>query len=217
MIDAEDAFVADGRGRHALAVLLAAAEPEPPLRLRAGARGAAEAAHALELLQVPRRLRQHRRGLGARMGGSRGRPGRGARAARSLARRADSLTRRGGTRGVRELAHRRCRTRVRVVRGRRLELVHPALTPTLLGRRPGRVALALVRARPGPTRRGSAHALPDRSPVARADRGPAKGRRTPSISRAGRRRPRPTRLFSPRSPSCAVWSSSDARPARRRA
>ena len=76
---------AHGRGRHALAVLLAASEPEPPLRLRSGPRDPAEAAHALELVQVPRRLRQHRR-LGARVGRSRGRPERGARAARPLAR-----------------------------------------------------------------------------------------------------------------------------------
>ena len=35
MIDAEEAFAADGRRRHALAVLHAAAQPEPALRLRA--------------------------------------------------------------------------------------------------------------------------------------------------------------------------------------
>ena len=40
---------ADGRRRDALAVLRAAARPEPPLRLRAGARDQAQAAHALEL------------------------------------------------------------------------------------------------------------------------------------------------------------------------
>ena len=95
------------------------------------------------------------------------------------------------TRGVRELAHRRRRACVRVVRRRRLELVHPALAPTVLGRRRGRVAHALVRARPGATRRRAAHAVPDGPPLARADRRRAKARRTPSTSRAGRRRPAP--------------------------
>ncbi len=62
-----------------------------------GARDPAEAAHALELVQVPRRLRQHRR-LGARVGRSRRRPERRARAARPLARRADARARRRGDR-----------------------------------------------------------------------------------------------------------------------
>ena len=48
---------ADGRRRDALAVLRAAARPEPPLRLRPGTRDPAQAAHALELGAVPRRLR----------------------------------------------------------------------------------------------------------------------------------------------------------------
>ena len=61
---------AHGRRRHALAVLLAAAEPEPPVRLRPGPRDPAEAPHALELVQVPRRLRERRR-LDARVGRSR--------------------------------------------------------------------------------------------------------------------------------------------------
>ena len=50
-----------GRRRHALAVLRAAARPEPPLRLRAGERDQEEAADAVELGAVPRRLRKHRR------------------------------------------------------------------------------------------------------------------------------------------------------------
>ena len=49
-----------GRGRHALAVLCAAARPEPALRLRAGARDQAQAAHALALGALLRRLREHR-------------------------------------------------------------------------------------------------------------------------------------------------------------
>ena len=60
MIEAQEAFRAHGRGRHALAVLLAAVRPQPAVRLRAGARDPAQAADALELGQVPRRLRQHR-------------------------------------------------------------------------------------------------------------------------------------------------------------
>ena len=53
---------ADGRRRDALAVLRPAADPEPPLRLRAWARDQAEAAHALELgRRLLRPVRQHRR------------------------------------------------------------------------------------------------------------------------------------------------------------
>ena len=48
---------AHGRGRDALAVLRAAARPEPPLRLRAGSGDQAAPADALELGEVPRRLR----------------------------------------------------------------------------------------------------------------------------------------------------------------
>ncbi len=58
---------ADGRRRHALAVLRAATRPQPPLRVRPGARDPAEAADPLELVQVPRRLREHRR-AGSRSG-----------------------------------------------------------------------------------------------------------------------------------------------------
>ena len=72
---------ADGRRRDALAVLRAAARPQPALRLRAGARDQAAAAHVLELGQVPRRLRQHR-GLRAVAGRS---PSRTASCGRSTA------------------------------------------------------------------------------------------------------------------------------------
>ncbi len=84
---------ADGRRRHALAVLLAAAEPESAVRLRACSRDPAEAPHALELVQVPRRLREHRE-LDTRLGRPRLGAGRPARAARPLARRADARARR---------------------------------------------------------------------------------------------------------------------------
>ena len=117
--------------------------------------------------QVPRRLRE-RRGLEARVGRSRVRAERGARAARPLARRAHARARRGGDRRVRELAHGRRRACVRGVRRRRLELVHPALAPPVLGQRPGGAADALVRPRPGIARRRTAHAVPHGSPLARA-------------------------------------------------
>ncbi len=61
MIDAERRVRAHGRRRDALAVLRAAARPEPPLRLRPGARDQAAAPHALELGLVPRRLRERSR------------------------------------------------------------------------------------------------------------------------------------------------------------
>src|SRR5439155_3063407 len=52
---------ADGCRRDALALLPAAADAEHPLRLRARGGGETAAADALELGQVPGRLRQHRR------------------------------------------------------------------------------------------------------------------------------------------------------------
>ena len=54
MIDADGRVRAHGRRRDALAVLRAAARPQPPLRLRAGAGDQAAAADALELGEVPR-------------------------------------------------------------------------------------------------------------------------------------------------------------------
>ena len=144
-------------------------------------------------------------------------PGRRARAARPLARRADAGARRRGDGSVRELAHGRRRARVRVVRRRRLELVHPALAPTVLGRRPGGAAHALVRARPGPARRRAAHAVPHGSPLARAHRA-VRGRAGVGAPRrlAGTRSSR-MRRCSPRSRSCVASSSSAARRVRRRA
>ena len=56
---------ADGRGRHALAVLPAAADPEHPLRLQAGRRDQAPPADAVELGALLHRLRLDR-GLRAR-------------------------------------------------------------------------------------------------------------------------------------------------------
>ena len=154
---------------------------------------------------------------GRRRGRSRDRPERRARAARPLARRADARARRRGDRGLRDLAHGRRRPRLRGVRRRRLELVHPPLAAPVLGRRPGRAADALVRARPGAPRRRAAHAVPHRSPLARADRavrGRARVRPPRRLARAPSSR---TRRCSPRSPSSAAWSSSGVRRARPRA
>ena len=106
---------AHGRRRDALAVLLPAAEPEPPLRLRARTRDPPAVAHAVELREVPRRLRQHR-GLGSGVARARGRPGRRAAASRPLAPRAYERTRAGRYGGVRQLSDGRRRARVRVVR-----------------------------------------------------------------------------------------------------
>ena len=208
---------ADGRGRHALAVLLAAAEPEPPLRLRPRARDPAEAAHALELVQVPRRLREHRR-LDARVG----RRSRRARAGSSSRSTAGSSSGRTRSSPRRPPAYESWLTvdvvrAYEVVRRRRLELVHPAFASAVLGRRPGRAAHALVRARPGAARRRSADAVPHGSPLARADRA-VRGRAGVGASRrlAGRGRAG-LRLCSRRSRSCVASSSSDARRARPRA
>ena len=92
-----------GRGRHALAVLRAAPEPEPPLRLRPGTRDQAAAAHALELARF---LADYANiaGWTPEQGRSRRGAGRRTAAARSLARRTHRRARRGGDRGVRELA-----------------------------------------------------------------------------------------------------------------
>ena len=68
-------------------------------------------------------------------------------AARPLARRAHARARPRGRGGLRGDAHRERDARLRRVRRRPLELVHPPLAPPVLRRRPGRVSDALVRAR----------------------------------------------------------------------
>ena len=83
-IDARDAFARMGADVMRWQYCDAAARPEPALRLRPRARDQAEAAHALELGPVPRRLREHR-GLPARRTAISRRPVRAA-AARPLAR-----------------------------------------------------------------------------------------------------------------------------------
>ena len=133
-IDAERRVRADGRRRHALAVLRAAAEPEPPLRLRAGARGQAAAAHALELGHVLRHTTRTSRGSRLRR-----RPAEpDARSSRSTAGsspRARAARRRGDRRVRAAPGRRPSIARLRGVRRRPLELVHPPLAPALLGRR----------------------------------------------------------------------------------
>ena len=201
---------ADGRGRDALAVLRAAARPQPALRLRAGARDPPQGAHVLELDEVPRRLRQHRRVLALVVAA---RAGRRPAPTRPLARRADEAARRRSDGRVRGDADRRRDSRLRVVRGRRLELVHPPLAAALLLIRRGGVPHALVRARPVPARRLADAAVPDRAPLAEPRPGRA---RRPCISRPGRRSRSRTARSSPRSPRCGASSSSAGRPGRRR-
>ena len=150
-IAVDDALRPHGRGRHALAVQRAASEPEPPLRLRPRPRDQATSPDALELGEVPHRLREHRR-LAARLGRSRRWAGWRAAAARSLAGRPHQRLRRGGDRGVRELVDGQRRARFRRVRRGRVQLVHPALSAPLLGWRRGAFRTlwyALVQGDPG--------------------------------------------------------------------
>ena len=164
---------AHGRRRHALDVLRAAAEPEHPLRVRAGRRRQAPSPDALELGVLPRHVRRHR---GVPTDLRRPRP-RGARsdcaaAPRPLAPGSGPGLPRRGRAGVRRIHDGRGRPRARVVRRRSLELVHPSLPAALL--RTGRrcVPDALVRARAGAPRVLADHAVSDRAPV-----GKPRGRR----------------------------------------
>ena len=206
----------DGRGRHALAVLRAAAEPEPPLRIRPGARDPAPTPYSLELDEVPRGLREHRE-LGADVGRSRARPAGRARAPRPLARRPHARVRGGGHDGVRELADGGRRPLLRGVRRGRLELVHPPLSTPVLGRRRRGVRDPLVRARAGAPGRRSPDALPHGPPVARADGARSTKRRRRCTSPAGPTCRLRTRRSWRRWPSCGGSSSSDGRRARARA
>ena len=217
MIDARGRVRAHGRGRHALAVLRAAARTRTSSSASARrTRSSGSCSRSGTRASSSSTTRTSRAGRPTWEDLADGAERR-ARAARPLARRAHARARRRGDRGVRELAHGRRRPCVRVVRRRRLELVHPALAPAVLGRRPGRAAHALVRARAGAARRRAAHAVPHRSPLARADRA-VRGRAELRASRrlAGRV-PSRTRRSSPRSRSSAASSSSDARRVRRRA
>ena len=84
---------ADGSRRDPLSLRRPHAEPEPELRLRAGERDQAPAAHLLELGAVLHHLRRHR-GLPADVDGCGGGAVGRAAAARSLAARADAASRR---------------------------------------------------------------------------------------------------------------------------
>ena len=97
-------------------------------------------------------------------------------AARPLARRADGPARRGGAGRLRALAHGRRHARLRRVRRRSLELVHPPLAPPLLGGRRDGAAHALVRARAGAPRDRAGDAVPRRAPLAGARRRRRRGR-----------------------------------------
>ena len=97
-------------------------------------------------------------------------------AARPLARRADGPARRGGAGRLRALAHGRRDARLRRVRRRSLELVHPPLAAPLLGRRRDGAAHALVRARAGAPRDRAGDAVPRRAPLAGARRRCRRGR-----------------------------------------
>ena len=158
---------AHGRRRHALAVLRAAARPEPPLRLRPGAGDQAQAAHALELGRVPRRLREHR-GLPA---ASR-RPRRAGRTASCAPLDRWLVARTQPARRARRPTAYEAYLTVDVDRAFEAfvddlsELVHPPLAAALLGRRRGRVPDALVRARAGAARGRAGDAVPRRAPLA---------------------------------------------------
>ena len=137
---------AHGRRRDALAVLRAAARPQPPLRLRAGAGDQAPAADALELGDVPRRLRRRssRSGPPTPTSSAAGPMPTLQPLDRWLVARTAQLVAEATGR-LRALAHGRRDARLRRVRRRPLELVHPPLAAALLGRRRDGAAHALVR------------------------------------------------------------------------
>ena len=116
------------------------------------------------------------------------------------------------TAGVRGDAHRRRDPRVRRVRRRCLELVHPPLAPALLLVRRGGVPDALVRARPVAARDLAGDAVPLRPPVAE----PRPGRAGVGAPRAVARGREPDRRCSTRSPRSGASSSSAARRAQAR-
>ena len=77
----------------------------------------------------------------------------------------------GGRGRVRALAHGRRDARLRRLRRRSLELVHPPLAAALLGRRRDGAPHALVRARPGAARDRAGDAVPRRASLAGARHG----------------------------------------------
>ena len=202
---------ADGRRRDALAVLRAAARPQPALRLRAGARDQAQAAHVLELGRVPRRLRRTSRA--SRRRGTRLEPDGELRPLdRWLVARTQQLVAEA-TAAYEATLTVDVDPRLRGVRRRPLELVHPPLAAALLLVRRGGVPDALVRARPVAARHRAGDAVP--RPTTSGGTSSRTGRRR-CTSRRGRSRRSRTARCSPRSPRCAASSSSAGRRGRRR-
>ena len=211
-ITAEDAFAR--MGADVMRWQYCAQPPDRNLLFGFGPGGGdqARAAHALELGQVLRRLREHR-GVPAVVGRARASTASCEPLDRWLVERTHALRRRGERR-VRGVPHRRRHARVRGVRRRSLELVHPPLAPRFWDGddlAPFQTLwYALVQ-----TLRVIAPIMPflDRPPVA-APR-PRRARVGAPRRLAGGRRAR-SRRCSTRSPRCGASSSSAARRARRR-
>ena len=198
---------ADGGRRDAVAVLCAAARPEPPVRLRPRPRDPAAAPDALELRDVPRPVRE-RRGIRPAARRPRRRPRRRSPAARPLARRTHASAGARRDSRLRALAHGRRDPRLRGVRRGPLQLVHPPLATPLLGRRRGCAADALARARADTARDRARDAVPGRAPLA--------GARARSMQGRARERP-PRRLAGGARARRGVARRGGRRAARRRA
>ena len=200
MIEAEDAF--ERMGADVMRWQFCAQPPdrEPALRLRAGARDQAPAAHALELGPLPRRLREHRGLRGRRYADLDARARRRAAPARPLARRADARSssprRRAALRGHAHVdrsstrsrpSSTTCRTGTSAARGGASTSCDEAAFSN-----------ALVRARAGAARDRAGDAVPRRAPVAEPRRGRVRRTRPDSVFLAGwpEPRPRPTRRCS---------------------
>ena len=216
MIDAEDAFAR--MGADVMRWQYCAQPPNQNLLFGFGpGRGdQAPAAHDLELGLVLRPVRRDR-GLPADVRRPRAGAVVRAAAARPLAARAHRQARRRGDRGARGDAHLPGDRRVRAVRRRPLELVHPPFPPPLLLVRRGRLPHALGRARAGAARDLPGGAVPRRAPLAEPRRGGLRGRAGVGLPRllagaAGARRGAARRDRG----ECAASSSSAGRRARRR-
>src|SRR5256885_698555 len=125
-----------GRRRDALAVLRAKPEPGASDRLLARGRRQAMAAHLLELGLILRHVREHRRVRSGEAGGR-------ATSARRLAHLTYVGVRERGDGELRALLDARRHRRVRALRRRSVELVHPAVATTVLGRRRDRATCAV--------------------------------------------------------------------------
>ena len=128
--------------------------------------------------------------------------------ARPLARRAHAAARRGDDGGVRVLLDARRHARVRRLRRRSLELVHPALAQALLRIRRGCVPHALVRARPGAARDRPGDAVPRRASLAEPRRRAVRGRAAVGVPGRWPETAESRTVCSTRSRRRAAWSSS---------